>query len=38
VLALGGAERASLRAAARAAAVERWSWTSVAERILAVVQ
>jgi glycosyltransferase involved in cell wall biosynthesis len=38
VLALEGAERASLRSAARAAAVERWSWTSVAERILAVVQ
>jgi len=38
VLALGGAERAALRSAARNAAVERWSWTSVARQILAVVE
>jgi glycosyltransferase involved in cell wall biosynthesis len=38
VLGLGDEERASLRAAARSAAVERWSWTSVAGRILAVVE
>ena len=38
VLALRGDERAALRAAARRAAVERWSWTSVARRILAVAQ
>jgi len=37
VLALRGAEREALRAAARRAAVERWSLTSVARRILAVV-
>jgi glycosyltransferase involved in cell wall biosynthesis len=37
VLALRGGERDALRAAARRAAVERWSWTSVARRILAVV-
>ncbi len=37
VLALRGAERAELRAAARQVAVERWSWTSVARRILALV-
>jgi glycosyltransferase involved in cell wall biosynthesis len=37
VLALSGEERAALRAAARRAAVERWSWTSVARRILDVV-
>ena len=37
VLALRGADRAALRAAARQAAVERWSWTSVARRILDVV-
>jgi glycosyltransferase involved in cell wall biosynthesis len=37
VLALGGAERAALRGAARRAAVERWSWTSVARRILAAL-
>jgi glycosyltransferase involved in cell wall biosynthesis len=36
-LALGEGDRAALRAAARQAAVERWSWTSVARRILAAV-
>ncbi|MGH3038029.1 MAG: glycosyltransferase family 4 protein [Gaiellaceae bacterium] len=35
-LALVPKERAALRAAAREAAVELWSWTSVARRILAV--
>jgi glycosyltransferase involved in cell wall biosynthesis len=34
-LGLGDSDRAALRAAARQAAVERWSWTSVAHRILA---
>jgi glycosyltransferase involved in cell wall biosynthesis len=34
-LGLGERDRAALRAAARQAAVERWSWTSVARRILA---
>jgi glycosyltransferase involved in cell wall biosynthesis len=38
VLALRGAEREALRAAARRAAVERWSWSSVARQILAVVE
>ena len=38
VLALEGADRDALRAAARNAAVERWSWTSVARQILAVVE
>ena len=38
VLALRGDARDALRAAARAAAVERWSWTSVAGRILALVE
>ncbi|HZC14499.1 MAG TPA: glycosyltransferase family 4 protein [Thermoleophilaceae bacterium] len=38
VLALRGDERAALREAARRAAVERWSWTSVARRILEVVR
>jgi glycosyltransferase involved in cell wall biosynthesis len=38
VLALRGDERAALRAAARRAAVGRWSWTSVARSILAVVE
>lgn len=38
VLALRGTERGELRAAARRAAVERWSWTSVARRILAVAE
>ena len=37
VLGLRDDERAALRAAARRAAVERWSWTSVAQRILAAV-
>ena len=35
ILALSGAERDELRAAARAAVVELWSWKSVADRILA---
>jgi glycosyltransferase involved in cell wall biosynthesis len=35
ILQLQGAERAALRSAARQAAVELWSWKSVAERILA---
>ncbi|HET9324374.1 MAG TPA: glycosyltransferase family 4 protein [Gaiellaceae bacterium] len=35
ILGLGESERAALRAAARKAAVERWSWSSVAQRILA---
>ncbi len=35
ILALPDAERAALRAAAREAVVERWSWKSVAARILA---
>jgi glycosyltransferase involved in cell wall biosynthesis len=34
LLALGAAERAELGAAARKAAVERWSWSSVAQRLL----
>jgi glycosyltransferase involved in cell wall biosynthesis len=34
ILALGPAERESIRAAARRAAVERWSWGSVAQQIL----
>ncbi len=34
-LALGKRDRAAIRAAARQAAVQRWSWTSVAGRILA---
>jgi glycosyltransferase involved in cell wall biosynthesis len=38
VLALRGDEREALRAAARRAAVERWSWTSVAQRILGVLE
>jgi glycosyltransferase involved in cell wall biosynthesis len=37
-LALRGDERAALREAARRAAVERWSWTSVARRIFEVVR
>ena len=36
VLALAPAEREAIRAAARVAAVERWSWSSVAQRILDV--
>ena len=35
VLTLPGAEQAELRAAARRAAVERWSWASVADRLIA---
>jgi len=38
VLALQGADREALRAAARKAAVQRWSWSSVARRILDVVE
>lgn len=38
ILALGAAERDSIRAAAREAALELWSWGSVARRILAVGQ
>jgi glycosyltransferase involved in cell wall biosynthesis len=34
LLALAPADRAAVRAAARAAVVERWSWTSVADRLL----
>ena len=34
LLALPAAERAELGAAARRAAVDRWSWTSVADRLL----
>jgi glycosyltransferase involved in cell wall biosynthesis len=34
LLALDGAERDSIRAAARRAAVGRWSWASVADRLL----
>jgi len=36
LLALDGAERDAIRAAARRAAVERWSWASVADRLLAL--
>ena len=36
VLALDGDERDALRTAARRAVVERWSWSSVAERIAAL--
>ena len=36
LLALEGAERDSIRAAARRAAVERWSWASVGDRLLAL--
>ena len=35
LLALSDADRAELRASARAAVVARWSWASVAERLLA---
>jgi glycosyltransferase involved in cell wall biosynthesis len=38
VLALRGKEREALRTAARRAAVDRWSWTSIARRILAAVE
>jgi glycosyltransferase involved in cell wall biosynthesis len=37
LLALGESDRAIIRASARRAAVERWSWTSVARRILAAL-
>jgi glycosyltransferase involved in cell wall biosynthesis len=37
VLGLGPDDRESIRRAARRTAVERWSWTSVAKRILATV-
>jgi glycosyltransferase involved in cell wall biosynthesis len=36
LLALAHGERDSIRAAARRAAVERWSWASVADRLLAL--
>jgi glycosyltransferase involved in cell wall biosynthesis len=36
LLAIGREDREAIRAAARRAAVERWSWRSVAQRILAV--
>ncbi len=36
ILALSGGDRTTIRAAAREAAVELWSWGSVARRILAV--
>jgi glycosyltransferase involved in cell wall biosynthesis len=38
VLALRGVDREALRAAARTAAVERWSWSSVARQIFDVVE
>ena len=38
ILALPESDRSALRAAARQAAVERWSWTNVARRILAAVE
>jgi glycosyltransferase involved in cell wall biosynthesis len=38
ILALNADDRATIRAAAREAAVELWSWGSVARRILAVAQ
>jgi glycosyltransferase involved in cell wall biosynthesis len=38
ILGLPASDRATLRAAARQAAVERWSWTSVARRILAAAE
>ncbi len=38
ILGLRGDERAALRSAARQATVERWSWTSVARRILDVFE
>jgi glycosyltransferase involved in cell wall biosynthesis len=37
ILALPVAERRTLAEAARRATVERWSWTSVAHRLLAAV-
>ncbi len=36
LLALDGDERATIRAAARRAALQRWSWASVADRLLAL--
>jgi glycosyltransferase involved in cell wall biosynthesis len=36
LLALPGADRETIRTAARAAAVERWSWAHVADRLLAL--
>jgi glycosyltransferase involved in cell wall biosynthesis len=36
LLTLSPAERAEIREAARRAAAERWSWASVAERLLAL--
>ena len=36
IFALAAADREAIRAAARRAAVERWSWSSVAARILAI--
>jgi hypothetical protein len=36
LLGLGVGERAALRDSARRAAVELWSWKSVAERLLAL--
>jgi glycosyltransferase involved in cell wall biosynthesis len=38
LLSLAAPERALLRRAARRAAVERWSWTQVAERLLEPLQ
>jgi glycosyltransferase involved in cell wall biosynthesis len=38
LIALSAADRAALSAAARRAAVERWSWKSVAERLLDAVR
>jgi glycosyltransferase involved in cell wall biosynthesis len=35
LLALDPSDRAAIRAAARRAAVDRWSWTTVARRLLA---
>jgi glycosyltransferase involved in cell wall biosynthesis len=37
LLALSAVDRDELRVAARRAVVERWSWTSVAQRLLAPV-
>jgi glycosyltransferase involved in cell wall biosynthesis len=37
LLALPGADRAALRRAARRTVVERWSWASVARRLLAPI-
>ena len=38
ILALGPSEREAIRAAARRAAIERWSWKSVAARILVAAE